>query len=89
MVRKAVRNNTLNLIRDKCHPDEKDDDNIDIYFLEEEKGNSLSSYCIIRYMNRKSAVLDIIPVKRNDYEMTQIYPAKPAEICKNAHTNLV
>ena len=38
MVRKAVRNNTLHHIKDKRHPDEQDDDNIDIYFLEEGNG---------------------------------------------------
>jgi len=75
MVRNAVYNNTLYLIGNKRHPDKQDDDNIDIYFLEDEKGQ----FFIVLVYNpfhetRQLALLDIIPVKTNDYQMTQIYP---------------
>jgi hypothetical protein len=83
MVRKAVRNNTLHLIKDKRHPDEQDDDHIDIYFLEEKDGkfNIVLLYNPY-YGDRKSVVLDIIPVKSKDYQMKLIHPARPRKSAK-------
>jgi hypothetical protein len=87
MVRKAVRNNTLHLIKDKLHPDEQDDDNIDIYFLEE--GNGKFNIVLLYnpcHRDGKSAVLDIIPVKSKDYQMTQIHPARPCKSAPNKYS---
>jgi hypothetical protein len=75
LVRDAVRNNTLDLLREGCNPNDKYDDNIDIYFLDEGKGKFFIVLLFNPnnwYENRR--ILDIIPVKRNDYQMTQIYP---------------
>jgi hypothetical protein len=74
-VRKAVLDHTLNLIWERRHPDNHDDDNIDIFFLEDKKGK-----CSIVLLHSsltllgEETVLDMIPVNRKDYEMTQIYP---------------
>lgn len=75
MVQEAVHSNTLDQITEKRHPDEQNDDNIDIYFLEDEKGQ----YFIVLvynqfYTERNDDLLNIIPVKTKDYLMTQIYP---------------
>jgi hypothetical protein len=87
MVRDAVRNNTLNLIREGCHPDDKYDDNIVIYFLDEGKGQFFIVLLFKPHSyTEQDAVLDIIPVKRNDYEMTQIYPIQ--KVPKSNSSNL-
>ena len=74
MVRKAVHEHSLNLIWERRNPDERDDDNIHIYFLEKENGK----YFIVLVFDsidftKGPDLLDIIPVKRNDYGMTRIY----------------
>jgi hypothetical protein len=76
MIREAILNHSLHLIWERRHPDNHDDDNIDIYFLEDAQGKSSivllhSSLTLVG----EETVLDIIPVNRRDYEMTQIYPA--------------
>lgn len=78
MIRTAVHDHTLNLIWERRNPDEKDDDNIIIYFLEKENGK----YFIVLVhdpveYSKRPKLLDIIPVRRNDYGMTRIYP-RPA-----------
>jgi hypothetical protein len=75
LVRDAVRNNTLDLLREGCKPNDKYDDNIVIYFLDEGMGK----FFIVLLFNPHNwsedrRILDIIPVKRNDYQMTQIFP---------------
>ena len=74
-VRKAVYDHTLNLIWERRDPNERDDDNIIIYFLEKENGKS---FIVLVYdsadYSKGPDLLDIIPVKRNDYGMTRIYP---------------
>ena len=77
MVRKAVRNNTLDQIREKRHPDVQDDDNIDIYFIDEGNGKF---FIVLLYnpchYHRGRSLLGIIPVRTNDYKMTKIYPLR-------------
>jgi hypothetical protein len=78
MVKNAVLNHTLNLIWQRRDPDEINDDHINIYFLENEKGK----YFIILVHDsvaeaESPKLLEMISVKRNDYEMTRIYP-RPA-----------
>lgn len=78
IVRKAVRDHSLNLIWERRDPAKKDDDNIHIYFLENEKGKHF--IVLVRDpidLTEGPELLCKIPVKRNDYEMTRIYP-RPA-----------
>jgi hypothetical protein len=75
MVKKAVLNHTLNLIWERRDPDERNDDNINIYFLENEKGKYFIVLIYDSVSNDESPkLLEMIPVKKNDYEMTQIFP---------------
>ena len=82
MIREAILNHSLHLIWERRHPDNHDDDNIDIYFLEDAQGKcSIVLLHSSLTMVGEETVLDIIPVNRHDYEMTQIYPA-PAKPTK-------
>ena len=79
IVKKAVRDHSLNLVWERRNPDDRDDDNIHIYFLENEKGKFSIILLLDPHCEGESLeILDIIPVKRNDYEMTRIYP-RPAK----------
>lgn len=74
-VRKAVYDHTLNLIWERRDPNERDDDNIIIYFLEKENGKYFIVLVHDRVQNYEGPdLLDMIPVKRNDYGMTRIFP---------------
>src|ERR1700712_2931891 len=89
MVKEAILNHSLHLIWERRHPDNHDDDNIDIYFLED----ALGKYSIVLLHSSltlvgEETVLDIIPVTRNDYEMTQIYPQPPKLMSSNHHKKL-
>ena len=75
MVKEAVLNHSLNLIWERRNPVERDDDNIIIYFLEKENGK----YFIVLVhdpvdYSEGPKLLDMIPVRRNDYGMTRIFP---------------
>lgn len=75
IVKEAVRNHSLNLVWERRDPDERDDDNIHIYFLENEKGKNFIVLVLDSIdPSKRPELLDMIPVKRNDYEMTRIYP---------------
>ena len=87
IVRKAVHDHSLNLIWERRNPDEKDDDNIIIYFLQKENGK----YFIVLVHDPVDSyegpdLLDMIPVKRNDYGMTRIYP-RPRPVRRKLKTN--
>ena len=74
-VKRAVLDHSLNLIWERRDPDQRDDDNIHIYFLENENGK----FFIILVHDpldscAEADLPEIIPVKRNDYGMTRIYP---------------
>ncbi len=89
LVKDAVRNNTLELLREGCRPNDKYDDNIVIYFLDEGEGK----YFIVLLYNpvdwyEDRRILGIIPVKRNDYQMTQIFPLQKAPRRSNISTNI-
>jgi hypothetical protein len=86
-VRKAVRDHTLNLIWERRDPNERDDDNIIIYFLEKENGKYFIVLVHDRVHNHEGpGLLDMIPVKRNDFGMTCIYP-RPRPSRRKLKTN--
>lgn len=87
LVREAVLHDTLDLLKEKCDPADQYDDNIAIYFWEDEKGKF---FIVLVYVPQNGedlveSVLDIIPVKRNDYEMMQIYPVPVVPKIKNVN----
>jgi hypothetical protein len=86
-VKKAVLDHSLNLIWERRDPDDRNDDNIHIYFLENEKGKFF--IILVHDPHDWSAEADrpeIIPVKRNDYGMTRIHPL-PRPVRRKLKTN--
>jgi hypothetical protein len=75
IVRDAVQNDTLHLVRENCDPADKYEDSILIYFLEDDMKQF---FIVLVYKTLQKpdedSLLDIIPVTTNNYQMMQIYP---------------
>ena len=75
IVRDAVENNALHLLRESCDPADKYEDSIWIYFLEDGR-KQFFIVLIYKSLQKRDedSLLDIIPVTTNNYQMMQIYP---------------
>jgi hypothetical protein len=75
IVRDAVENNTLHLVRENCDPADKYEDSILVYFLED---GTKQFFIVLVYKSLQKpdedSLVDIIPVTNNNYQMMQIYP---------------